>query len=193
MPTMPAGDAIHVPMPEVDGYILQKIVEYCKKHVGDEPIKKKEDDEEEEDTSQWEEDEVVTLDPWDADFIMMEKIDIFELIRAANYMGIQGLEDLGTYIIAQELLGMSTEQIREAYNIEDLPLQPSETPEFLREENIIHFGVNCDGCQAHSFKGRRYKCEQCNDFDYCEGCYKAWQSNPSTHTKDHAFKQVQLD
>ncbi|KAJ3179850.1 hypothetical protein HDU87_002418 [Geranomyces variabilis] len=29
----------------------------------------------------------------------------------------------------------------------------------------------CDGCDKHRFSGPRYKCNVCNDFDFCEKCY----------------------
>ena len=36
--------------------------------------------------------------------------------------------------------------------------------------NPIHFGVMCDGCGMKPIKGVRYKCNTCNDFDYCDKC-----------------------
>ena len=34
----------------------------------------------------------------------------------------------------------------------------------------MHLNIVCDGCQTSNFKGRRYKCIVCPDFDLCETC-----------------------
>lgn len=34
----------------------------------------------------------------------------------------------------------------------------------------MHLNIVCDGCQTANFKGRRYKCVVCPDFDLCEDC-----------------------
>ena len=38
--------------------------------------------------------------------------------------------------------------------------------------DIIHDGINCDGCGAEYILGSRYKCAVCPNFDYCEKCLK---------------------
>lgn len=34
----------------------------------------------------------------------------------------------------------------------------------------MHLNIVCDGCNTANFKGRRYKCIVCPDFDLCENC-----------------------
>ncbi|CAI5446599.1 unnamed protein product [Caenorhabditis angaria] len=35
-----------------------------------------------------------------------------------------------------------------------------------------HEGVSCDGCSQTAFKGMRYKCLRCNDYDLCHMCFR---------------------
>ncbi|CAH1268469.1 HERC2 [Branchiostoma lanceolatum] len=35
-----------------------------------------------------------------------------------------------------------------------------------------HPGVTCDGCQMFPVNGPRFQCKTCDDFDYCENCFK---------------------
>ena len=54
------------------------------------------------------------------------------------------------------------------------------------EKKEIHFGFVCDGCEMHPIIGKRYKCENCKDFDYCEKCY---EKNKISH--GHKFNRVE--
>jgi hypothetical protein len=35
-----------------------------------------------------------------------------------------------------------------------------------------HEGVSCDSCLKGNFRGRRYKCLVCYDYDLCAACYE---------------------
>ncbi|KAJ3106074.1 hypothetical protein HDU97_007077 [Phlyctochytrium planicorne] len=48
------------------------------------------------------------------------------------------------------------------------------------------FGVVCDSCDAKSFSGARFKCQECPDYDLCAGCYP---SRTIVHG-DHGFEEV---
>ena len=50
----------------------------------------------------------------------------------------------------------------------------------------IHTLVSCDGCHMSPLVGRRYKCETCPNFDFCEHCY---QKEREKH--GHQFKVVE--
>jgi DNA repair exonuclease SbcCD ATPase subunit len=50
----------------------------------------------------------------------------------------------------------------------------------------VHTLVSCDGCHMSPLVGRRYKCETCPNFDFCEHCY---QKEREKH--GHQFKVVE--
>ncbi len=50
-----------------------------------------------------------------------------------------------------------------------------------KEKPEIHFNIICDGCKVTPLRGKRYKCKQCRDFDFCEECYK---KNKESHGHD---------
>jgi hypothetical protein len=45
-----------------------------------------------------------------------------------------------------------------------------EIPKGSVSVETMHLNIVCDGCQTANFKGRRYKCIVCPDFDLCETC-----------------------
>jgi len=53
----------------------------------------------------------------------------------------------------------------------------------IYEMKEIHYHIKCDGCQMNPLIGIRYKCEECQSFDYCESCY---EKNKEIH--GHTFK-----
>lgn len=50
----------------------------------------------------------------------------------------------------------------------------------------IHHNFKCDGCGMNPIVGKRYKCNSCRNFDYCENCY---EKNKYTHK--HSFNAVE--
>lgn len=52
-----------------------------------------------------------------------------------------------------------------------------------------HEGVSCDSCLKGNFKGRRYKCLICYDYDLCSTCYESGATT-SRHTADHAMQCI---
>ncbi|CAG7833771.1 unnamed protein product [Allacma fusca] len=52
-----------------------------------------------------------------------------------------------------------------------------------------HEGVSCDGCLKSNFKGKRYKCLRCYDYDLCANCYESGAAN-SRHTPDHPVQCI---
>uniref|UniRef100_A0A4W5L696 ZZ-type domain-containing protein n=1 Tax=Hucho hucho TaxID=62062 RepID=A0A4W5L696_9TELE len=49
----------------------------------------------------------------------------------------------------------------------------------------VHPGVRCDGCQMFPINGPRFKCRHCDDFDFCERCFKTRQ-----HNTRHSFGRI---
>lgn len=43
----------------------------------------------------------------------------------------------------------------------------------------------CDGCQMFPINGPRFKCRNCEDFDFCENCFKTCK-----HNSRHLFGRI---
>jgi hypothetical protein len=52
-----------------------------------------------------------------------------------------------------------------------------------------HEGVSCDSCLIGNFRGRRYKCLICYDYDLCAACYEGGATN-TRHTTDHPMQCI---
>ncbi|XP_026439431.1 SKP1-like protein 1A isoform X2 [Papaver somniferum] len=102
-----------IPLPNVAGNTLAKVLEYCKKHVDDIP---KKDDGKAEDPE---------LQKWDAEFLKVDQATLFDLILAANYLDIKHLLNLTCQEVADMIKGKTPEEIRQTFNIEN---------DFIKEE-----------------------------------------------------------
>ncbi|OXA56923.1 E3 ubiquitin-protein ligase KCMF1 isoform X2 [Folsomia candida] len=52
-----------------------------------------------------------------------------------------------------------------------------------------HEGVSCDACLKNNFKGRRYKCLRCYDYDLCASCFES-SASTSRHSPDHPVQCI---
>jgi len=52
-----------------------------------------------------------------------------------------------------------------------------------------HEGVSCDSCMKGNFRGRRFKCLICYDYDLCSGCFEAGASTPR-HAATHPMQCI---
>ncbi|XP_067935153.1 E3 ubiquitin-protein ligase KCMF1-like isoform X2 [Watersipora subatra] len=52
-----------------------------------------------------------------------------------------------------------------------------------------HESVSCDSCMKANFKGRRYKCLICYDYDLCAVCYEVGVTT-GRHSTDHAMQCI---
>ncbi|TPX39311.1 hypothetical protein SeLEV6574_g07310 [Synchytrium endobioticum] len=118
-----------VPLPNVSGRILAKVIEYCSHHK-DDPAPPLDEDRDAFDSSRKKTDDI---DEWDATYIKVDNEELFEIILAANYLDIKPLLDLGCKTVANMIKGKTPEQIREMFNIENDFTQEEE--EQIRREN----------------------------------------------------------
>eukprot|EP01136_Pigoraptor_vietnamica_P044979 Opistho-1_new@22382 len=117
------GDDTPIPLPNVTGPILTKVIEYCRHHKDDPPAV--EEDESKEKRSD-------DIDAWDAEFCKVDQGTLFELILAANYLDIKPLLDLTCKTVANMIKGKTPEEIRKTFNIKN-DFTPEEEEQVRRE------------------------------------------------------------
>jgi len=54
---------------------------------------------------------------------------------------------------------------------------------------LSDLGVSCDSCLKGNFRGRRYKCLICYDYDLCATCYEAGATT-TRHTTEHPMQCI---
>eukprot|EP01098_Paradermamoeba_levis_P015096 TRINITY_DN748_c0_g1_i3.p1 TRINITY_DN748_c0_g1~~TRINITY_DN748_c0_g1_i3.p1 ORF type:complete len:166 (-),score=70.05 TRINITY_DN748_c0_g1_i3:96-593(-) len=113
-----------IPLPNVSGKILEKVIEYCKYHDAN-PTPQTDEKKDERRT-----DDII---PWDQDFCKVDQATLFELILAANYLDIKSLLDLTCKTVANMIKGKTPEEIRKTFNIKN-DFTPEEE-EQVRKEN----------------------------------------------------------
>jgi len=52
-----------------------------------------------------------------------------------------------------------------------------------------HEGVSCDSCMNSNFRGRRFKCLICYDYDLCSACFEQGASTPR-HSASHPMQCI---
>ncbi|KAL6213127.1 hypothetical protein ACLB2K_012574 [Fragaria x ananassa] len=113
-----------IPLPNVSGSILAKVIEYLKKHVKDEESKKDDG----------------SLKKFDKDFVKVDQSVLFDLILAANYLNIKELLDLTCQTVADMIKGKTPEEIRQTFNIKN-DFTPEEEAEVRRENQWAFEGL----------------------------------------------------
>ncbi|OUM66424.1 hypothetical protein PIROE2DRAFT_40807 [Piromyces sp. E2] len=115
-----------IPLPNVTGDILKKVIEYCEYHRND-PV---ETEEELDDISR----SNTGIGNWDMKYL--EGIEsnevLFDITLAANYMDIKPLLNLTCKHIANMIRGKKPEEIRAIFNIEN-DFTPEEEEQIKRE------------------------------------------------------------
>ncbi|CAI0413098.1 unnamed protein product [Linum tenue] len=111
-----AGDGI--PIPNVTGAILAKVLEFCKKHQHHAPDRQSDADE---------------LKKWDTNFANVSPDTLYHLLLAANYLNIKDLLDLSCQTVADIIKGKKPEEIRQYFNIKNDFTKEEE--EEIRREN----------------------------------------------------------
>lgn len=112
-----------IPLPNVNGNILHKVIEWCKHHKNDAPVGDEDDSEKRTDD----------IPSWDQEFLKVDQGTLFELIMAANYLDIKRLLDLCCKNVANMIKGKTAEEIRKTFNIKNDFTQEEEAQ--VRKEN----------------------------------------------------------
>jgi len=112
-----AGTGDPIPIPNIEGSILSKVIEYCKYHTEHPDVPNETLDHEEKpskvDLSKRRE----IKDPWDREFCKLDVPTIENLIVASNYLDVKGLLEITCKTIATALNGKTVEQMREILRI----------------------------------------------------------------------------
>ncbi|RKP22670.1 SCF ubiquitin ligase complex subunit Skp1 [Syncephalis pseudoplumigaleata] len=121
-----------IPLPNVSGPILAKVIEYCEHHRNDPDVdgqnttkpgtsagasSPSSDD----------------IDEWDMEFCRVDQGTLYEMILAANYLDIRSMLDLTCKTVANMIKNKSPEEIRRTFNITK-DFTPEEE-ELVRREN----------------------------------------------------------
>jgi len=97
-----------IPLPNLTGIVLEKVIEYCKYHKETPAAARAEDDF-----------SVDNITEWDLKFIAVEVPMLFDIVLAANYLDVPTLLDLGCKAIAKLIIGKTPEEIEETFRIRD--------------------------------------------------------------------------
>lgn len=96
-----------IPLPNVDGKTLDKIIEWCKNYK-DEFKEYEKDDENYRNAD---------IDEWNKKYMEVDQETLFNIILAANYLDIKPLLNIGCKTVANMIKGKSVEEIRKTFNI----------------------------------------------------------------------------
>ena len=118
------GIEMPIPLPNVTGKILEKVIEYSTHHT-ENPTKGENGENLEQNTED--------ITPWDKNFVNVEQATLFELILAANYLDIKCLLELTCKTVANMIKGKTPEEIRQTFGIKN-DFTPEEE-EKVRKEN----------------------------------------------------------
>jgi len=88
-----------IPLPNVNGSVLKKVLEWASFHQDDPPVNEDENPEKRTDD----------ICSWDTEFLKVDQGTLFELILAANYLDIKGLLDVTCKTVANMIRGKTPE------------------------------------------------------------------------------------
>lgn len=124
--TEDTGSDFPVPLPNVDGKTLSKVLEYCNKHSEhDGQLEKAADDHAKRSMEK-------TMAQWDKDYINVDQAVLYWVTLAANYLNIKDLLTLCCQTVADIIKGKTPEEIRAYFHIKN-DFTPEEEEEVRRE------------------------------------------------------------
>ena len=113
-----------IPLVDIPGKVLEKIIEHSKYHYEHPKPKEKV-----EDVSK------IEFCEWDLEFIKLENELLFGIVLAANYLENQDLLDLACSTLANMIKGKPVEEIRKTFNIKN-DFTPEEEAELEKENDF---------------------------------------------------------
>ncbi|KAJ2378122.1 Nucleoporin nup85 [Coemansia sp. RSA 2607] len=129
-----------IPLPNVSGPILTKIIQYCEHHKDDasrRQAKPSNHDLESDCSEAAVQKAIAKIDDFDRDFCLVDQGTLFDLISAANFLDIQPLVDLVGYTVASMMKGKSVEEIRKTFGIKsDFSTKEEER---VRKDNAVRW------------------------------------------------------
>eukprot|EP01133_Synstelium_polycarpum_P005748 gene5748-6652_t len=114
-------DTNAIPLPNVTGSILEKVIEWCVYHIEHPKPDEKRDPKDIYDYA------------FDKEFVKVDHTTLFELILAANYLDIKGLLDVTCKTVANMIRAKTPEEIKNYFNLTQ-DFTPEEE-EMIRNEN----------------------------------------------------------
>lgn len=99
-----------IPLQNVTGSILKRVIQWAQYHRNDKN-ENAEDDQREKRSDD--------IGAWDSEFLKVDQGTLFELLLAANYLGIEGLLDAACKTVANQIRGKGPEEIRKTFNIQN--------------------------------------------------------------------------
>ena len=121
-----AGSEEDIPLPNVNGATLAKVIEFCAQHHD---VSTKSVDERDHVSKRW-----------TNELMHMDQTLLFDMILAANYLNIKPLLDLSCKTVANMIKGRTPEEIRHIFGIKN-DFTPEEEEE-IRRENMWAFAPN---------------------------------------------------
>ena len=114
-----------IPLQNVTGSILKRVIQWAQYHRGERDKNENEDNDSRDKRSD-------DISAWDSDFLKVDQGTLFELLLAANYLGIDGLLDAACKTVANQIKGKNPEDIRKTFNIQN-DFSPEEEAAVRRE------------------------------------------------------------
>ena len=113
-----------IPLPNISGAILEKVIAYCEHHKDDAAPEAPED------SSAPPE---INVTGFDKELVTgIEQATLFDMILAANFLDIKPMLDLTCKAVADMIVGKTPDEIRETFGIKD-DFTPEEKAQVIKE------------------------------------------------------------
>eukprot|EP00053_Salpingoeca_punica_P005443 m.54353 g.54353 ORF g.54353 m.54353 type:complete len:166 (+) comp13243_c3_seq1:76-573(+) len=111
-----------IPIPNVEGVILKKVIDFITHHKDDAPLTEEQANEKRSED----------ITGWDAEFVKVDMATLFKMILASNFLDIKPMLDLTCKSVAHQIRGKTPEEIRQHFGIKN-DFTPEEEEQVKRE------------------------------------------------------------